>query len=450
MRRRVQVGLVGLSVGVALILLAGCAPCSMLPIPGGGPQIQFWASQDVLQPGGCTLLHWQVSSGEQYPVFLDGKEVAAEGQEDVCPQQTETFELVVGAPSGSIRQTVTVQVEGEVQQPPPEEPGPGEQPPEEPGPGGGPEVINFIVDPDTIPQGGCAVLHWEVVPPDFEVTINGQGVAPVGEREECPQSTTVYELVVQAPGGPQQRSATLHVEGGGPGPEPTPQPPAQPTATQPPPAQPTATQPPPAQPTATTPPPTATPTTFVPVWGQCSWVKVEQAGINSHQKATWCSNGSFLTGLDLDRGAAGIDAMDSPVIGQAQCCPLSVAQFSPWGQCSWVGVEQAGINSHQPVAWCPNGQYLTGLDLDRIAGDPLDSPGVGQGFCCPFGDPNKYTTWGSCSWVKVEQGGINSHQPVTWCPNGSFIVGLDLDRGQAGIDALDSPVVGQAYCCSPK
>jgi len=174
-------------------------------------------------------------------------------------------------------------------------------------------------------------------------------------------------------------------------------------------------------------------------------VKVEQGGINSHQPVTWCANGSFLTGLDLDRQA--IDPLDSPVIGQAHCCPLSVAQFSPWGQCSWVGVEQAGINSHQPVAWCPDGQYLTGLDLDRQAIDPLDSPVIGQGFCCPLGDP-KYTGWGSCSWVKVEQGGINSHQPVTWCPNGSFVVGLDLDR--QAIDPLDSPVIGQAYCCNPK
>ena len=171
--------------------------------------------------------------------------------------------------------------------------------------------------------------------------------------------------------------------------------------------------------------------------------------INSHQPVTWCSNGSFLTGLDLDREGS-YDAMDSPVVGQAQCCPLSAAQFSPWGQCSWVKYGNSGAESHQAKPLCPNGQYLTGLDLDRYGGaDPLDSPVIGQGFCCPLGDP-KYTGWGSCSWVKVEQAGINSHQAVTWCPNGSFLTSLDLDRGEAGIDALDSPVVGQAYCCSPK
>jgi hypothetical protein len=443
MRGRRQLGLVVLSVGVTLMLLAGCAPCSILPIPGAAPQIQLWAEHGAVPPGGCTTLHWQVSSGEQYPVFLNGREVAPEGEQEVCLDQTQNFELVVGAPSGSVTQTVTVQVEGQ------------EAPPEEPGPGGGPEVINFTADPDTISQGGCAMLHWEVVPPEWPVFINGEELPPIGEREVCPAATTTYELTVEAPGGVGGKSVTLHVEGGGPGPQPTPQPaatattppPAQPTATQPPPAQPTATQPPPAQPTATTPPPTATPTTFVPVWGQCSWVKVHPT-INSHQPVTWCANGSFLTGLDLDREGS-YDAMDSPVVGQAQCCPLSAAQFSPWGQCSWVKYGNSGIESHQAKPLCPNGQYLTGLDLDRLPTDAMDSPGVGQGFCCPFGDPNKYLSWGSCAWVKVEQAGINSHQPVTWCPNGSFMVGLDLDR-KGSYDAMDSPVVGQAYCCSPK
>jgi hypothetical protein len=429
-----------LTLVVALLVFGaalGCSLSDLLPSTGGELEIVFWASEEAVPPGGCAMLHWEVAGAEEYPVFLDGREVPPQGEEEVCIDEPTTFELVVGAPEGSIRQTAMIEVEGEWQEPPPgEEPPPEEPPPgEEPPPAGGPEHIMVIVDPDAIPQGGCAMLHWEVLPPEWPVFINGQNVPQVGEREECPDRTTTYELEVDAPGGPHVRTVVLHVEGGG---EPAP---PQPTSTSPPPPAATATQPPPAPPPAAT----ATPTAFVPVWGQCSWVKVEQAGINSHQPKTWCSNGSFLTGLDLDRIAT--DAMDSPGVGAGFCCPLSVAQYSPWGQCSWVKVEQAGINSHQPVAWCPNGQYLTGLDLDRIATDAMDSPGVGQGFCCPLGDP-KYTGWGSCSWVKVEQAGINSHQPVTWCPNGSFLAGLDLDR--IATDAMDSPGVGQAYCCSPK
>jgi hypothetical protein len=427
--------LLGLTLAVALLLFAGAAGCTLPSVfPGAGtePEIQLWSSEEVVPPGGCTLVHWDVSGAEEYPIFFDGREVPASGEEDVCLDETRTFELVVAAPSGSVRETVLIRVEGGGEEPPPEEPPPAE----------GLEVIHFIVDPDVIPKGGCAMLRWEVQPPEFPTFVNGQEVPPVGEREECPEGTVTYEMVVEGPEGPQTRSVTLHVQEGAPA-EPTPQPPAPPaaTATQPPaPPAATATQPPPPPPPAAT----ATPTTFVSVWGQCSWVGVEQAGINSHQPKTWCSNGSFLAGLDLDRIAT--DPMDSPGVGAGFCCPLSVAQYSPWGQCSWVKVEQAGINSHQPVAWCPNGQYLTGLDLDRIATDAMDSPGVGQGFCCPLGDP-KYSGWGSCSWVKVEQAGINSHQPVTWCPNGSFLAGLDLDR--IATDAMDSPGVGQAYCCTP-
>ncbi|HUV72798.1 MAG TPA: hypothetical protein VMW79_00690, partial [Anaerolineae bacterium] len=319
MIRQRTLGSIGLTLAVALVLFAGAAGCTLPGVfPGTGtePEIQFWASEEVVPRGGCTLVHWEVSGAEDYPIFLDGKEVPPSGAEEVCLEEPTTFELVVGMPGGSIRETMRIEVEGS--EPPPEE-----APPEEPPPAGGPESIFLIVDPDTIPQGGCAMLHWEVQPPEFPTFLNGREVPPVGESEECPEGTVTYELLVEGPGGPQARSVTLHVEGGAP-PEPTPKPPAAPaaTATQPPPAQPTATQPPPAQPTATQ---------FVPRWGQCSWVGVEQAGINSHQPKTWCSNGRFLTGLDLDRIAT--DPLDSPGVGAGFCCPLSVAQYSPWGQC---------------------------------------------------------------------------------------------------------------------
>ena len=424
-RRRVRNILAPLAL-LAMLLMG----CGLLP---GEPEItmEFRARDEVLPPGGCTILHWQVEGAGEYPVFLNGERVDASGDEEVCLEATQRFELVVGAPGEPREESLMIQVEGEGPAP---EPPPGEEPPE-----GGVEALVFEAHPDTIPQGGCAILFWEVVPPaDWPVFLNGEPVPPAGEREECPEGTMTYELFVEAPGGPQERSVTLHVEGE---PAPPPAPATQPPPTQQPPTQPPPTQPPPTQPPPTQPPPTP----FVPRWGQCSWVKVAQGGINSHQPVTWCPNGSFVTGLDLDREGT-YDPLDSPVVGQAHCCPLSVGQFSNWGGCSWVGVLKAGVNSHQPETWCPDGSYVTGLDLDRGPYDPLDSPVVGQAQCCPMA-ASQYVKWSSCSWVKVEQAGINSHQPVTWCPNGSFVAGLDLDR--AALDPLDSPVVGQALCCNP-
>lgn len=237
-----------LTLVVALLVFGaalGCSLSDLLPTTGAEPEIVFWASEEVVPRGGCAMLHWEVSGAEEYPVFLDGREVPPSGEEEVCLDEPKSFELVVAAPGGSIRESVMIEVEGQSQEPPPEE-----VPPEEP-PEGGPEQIMLVVDPDAIPQGGCAMLHWEVIPPEWPVFIDGQDVPPIGEREECPGATTTYELNVDAPGGPHVRTVTLHVEGST-GPEPSPMPAA--TATTPPAQAATATTSSPAQPTATTQP----------------------------------------------------------------------------------------------------------------------------------------------------------------------------------------------------
>lgn len=192
------------------------------------------------------------------------------------------------------------------------------------------------------------------------------------------------------------------------------------------------------------PPTEPPPSEFFASWGACNWVGVENAGINSHQPNNWCAEGSFLVGLDLDR--CNCSSSDSPVAGQAQCCALNGDQYNTWRSCSWVGVERSGVNSHQPTAWCSEGTYLTSLDLDASSGDPMDSPVIGQAQCCSL--PAPLVAWSSCQWVGVHNAGANSHQPETWCPDGSFLVGFDLDR-EGSYDAMDSPVIGQAYCCTP-
>lgn len=185
-----------------------------------------------------------------------------------------------------------------------------------------------------------------------------------------------------------------------------------------------------------------------PNWSSCSWVGVETSGLNSHQAGpAWCPNGSFLVALDLD-GDRSISAHDAPVIGQAQCCNLA-GSTSQWNTCSWFKVEQQGINSHQPLlAWCPNGSFITQIDLDADAASSAnDSPVIGQVQCCTLaGD---YSRWGSSYWKGVEQAGINSHQPgEPWCEDGAFLTQFDLD-GNSKLDDHDAPIVGQAKCSQP-
>jgi hypothetical protein len=187
-----------------------------------------------------------------------------------------------------------------------------------------------------------------------------------------------------------------------------------------------------------------------PSWGVCSWEAVEIGGINSHQPApVWCPDGTFLTGLDLDSDAASSEH-DSPVIGQARCCSVSGFETVGWSSCAWVGVETAGINSHQPnPAWCPEGSFLTQIDLDADgASSAHDSPVIGQARCCTLAGMEAFA-FGSTYWKGVETEGINSHQPSDdWCVDGGLLTQFDLDA-DGSLSGFDSPVIGQAKCSRP-
>jgi parallel beta-helix repeat protein len=86
--------------------------CSLLPILGIEPQMQFQARSDVIGRGECTYLEWEVQGADGYPVFLDGEQVSTSGSESVCPGETTVYELVVGAPGGPYEEWVVIQVEG--------------------------------------------------------------------------------------------------------------------------------------------------------------------------------------------------------------------------------------------------------------------------------------------------------------------------------------------------
>ena len=56
-------------------------------------QIKFFADRTSLQPGECTLLHWEVSGG--LAVSLNGNPVEKTGQKEVCPGKTLLYTLSV-------------------------------------------------------------------------------------------------------------------------------------------------------------------------------------------------------------------------------------------------------------------------------------------------------------------------------------------------------------------
>jgi hypothetical protein len=118
--------------------------------------------------------------------------------------------------------------------------------------------IDFAPRDEVIEDGECTYLEWEVQSPDdYAVFLDGERVGSSASQRVCPEETTMYELVVGAPGEPLEERVVVQVESGS-GPAPTSAPP--PSA--PSPAQATATSPPPPAPAATStpPPPAATPT----------------------------------------------------------------------------------------------------------------------------------------------------------------------------------------------
>jgi hypothetical protein len=366
-----------LGIAAAMALLAsigtvGCVPCALFPQPE--LEVLFWADQEVLSPGECTALHWEVHGGEDIPVFLNDEEVASFGDEEVCLWDPMVFELRVDGPEGPIVHLVTIEVEGERPpeepppgEPPPEEPPPEEPPPEEPPPEGGPEVIILEVNPDMIPQGGCAVLFWEVHPPgEWRVLLGDEEVEPMGEREVCPAATTTYQLLVEAPGGPQDRTVTLRIEA-----EPEPPPPSTPPPEPTPPPQPTQpglqpTQPGP-QPTtpAPPPPPAPTPTTLF---------TTDLAITDLY--ADKLVNGTVY-GRFTNRGPGNL----TNVVVQVSCQWSKTAYGATLGLMEQMGPRNMTIISLSPNQTTPFGTYIT-VDLTQWYYDMTCSVQV------PFSDPD--------------------------------------------------------------
>ncbi len=130
----------------------------------------FWADKPILTPGECTVVHWQIDN--VISVYIDGQATTGNNAKDVCPPQTTTYTLRVTSSSGTQDYTVTVQVSAS----------------------GQPAVV-FTADKVQVASGACTTLRWSAINVK-EVRLNGQGVAGIATKEECPTQTTDYTLTV--------------------------------------------------------------------------------------------------------------------------------------------------------------------------------------------------------------------------------------------------------------
>jgi len=181
-----------------------------------------------------------------------------------------------------------------------------------------------------------------------------------------------------------------------------------------------------------------------PDWCDCSWQYV--GGFASHQDLhDWCPAGSFITQLDLDQFAQGA-ASDSPIVGKVRCCRICGIEDAGWDSCTWqeIGYDKSHF---QIGGWCPEGTFLTQLDLDGDTshGD-WNGPVIGRAKCCKPSSVQSQS-WQISYWQEV--GGQMSHNNLgDWCPRGTFLTQLDLDSHPEA-NKYDSPLVGRCRCSKP-
>ncbi len=242
---------------LVIVGFLGVLGCGVLPVPGAGIEIELWSSEEIVAPGACTVLHWGVQGAEDYPIFLNGQEVAASDEEMVCLQQTTTFKLVVGAPGGPHQESVTVHVSGSAEAEPmtspvgpllatpvpsatPTSPPPGatQAPPTAtrvpptatpppPASSEAPRIAYFHANGQggsiTVNPGTTVTLSWE-----WERVAEGYldpgNIALACPAMPCsyqvtPGATTSYMLRAVNPSGTDTKAVTVNI---GPGPSPTP------------------------------------------------------------------------------------------------------------------------------------------------------------------------------------------------------------------------------------
>jgi hypothetical protein len=133
------------------------------------------ADPDGISFGGCAMLVWEVSPPGDWTILLDGQQVAATGEREVCPTSTKTYELLVEAPGGAIVRNATLHVGTEPEEEPPL---PAEPSVPVPGPAQGGADIQPT---DLFPQRGTVWTritnngHDTLTNNQVEVTLSGCG-----------------------------------------------------------------------------------------------------------------------------------------------------------------------------------------------------------------------------------------------------------------------------------
>ena len=179
----------------------------------GRPRAKVEVEPEVIQRGQSAELEWKTRDATR--VVLNGKQVAAEGEQRVSPTATTTYTLVATNAAGTTTVTATLTVTDSTPPPPAVMP-----------------KATLTATPATIESGQSATLRWTSADAT-SVTLNGTSVAASGTQTVSPATTTTYTLAATNAAGTTTATATVTVTASPPAAPAPPMPPAAITATPP-------------------------------------------------------------------------------------------------------------------------------------------------------------------------------------------------------------------------
>ncbi len=176
---------------------------------------------DAISEGECAALIWEVGAPEEWATLIEGSQVPHAGQQQVCPDTTTTYELLVETPDGVESKTVTLRVTA-LEEPTPQPtqiPVASPAATSPPGCAGAPVISYFRANPSTITAGQSSTLEWgPVTNGDSDVLVRSVAIEPglgevgsPGQRPVSPQTTTVYTLIATGCGGETRQQVTVVV-----------------------------------------------------------------------------------------------------------------------------------------------------------------------------------------------------------------------------------------------
>ena len=157
--------------------------------------LRFTANPASIKSGATSTILWQVENADTVDITGIGAVDKTQGSSQVSPKETTTYKITAKNKNSEANETITITVDRPVVR-----------------------ILTFAASPANINPGGTSTLAWQTENADT-VEIDGIGKVNVnGTSMVSPRETTTYKLTARNQFGDVSATATVQVNGPGPGP----------------------------------------------------------------------------------------------------------------------------------------------------------------------------------------------------------------------------------------